>query len=270
MAVSANDKPIFDKRVNFIIDELSKNRSREDISKELDYSSYRSLDMYMRRKNFSWDSDKGNYVPKHSRIDEEKKNSSSSAPVKVSRIISLFDSDSPDPRAIARSVGLSDHRELANYMEKKGYIWSPEKRNYVKRLGKIEGTQPSEGNNEDAKKAAPPTNNVTPFRKRENSNGANLNELDSYLPLLDYLIENRDRLVTLIEEDFNSGQIPKYAVPGTTKTKSIYMSELLADLVTEFSRSKNVTQRELVEAALIEYFNRYGFENEVKTLLKSY
>jgi hypothetical protein len=32
----------------------------------------------------------------------------------------------------------------------------------------------------------------------------------------------------------------------------------------EFSREKNVTQREIVEAALVEYLQKYGFKQEVE------
>ncbi len=63
------------------------------------------------------------------------------------------------------------------------------------------------------------------------------------------------------------GHIPKYAVPRVPKTKSIYMSNLLARLVTEYSESKNLSQREIVEAALVEYLKRYGYQLEIEKLL---
>ncbi len=93
-----------------------------------------------------------------------------------------------------------------------------------------------------------------------------LDLLITYLPLLQMLSENKDRLLDLLMPN-SEGNIPKYAVPGIPKTKNIYMSDLLARLVTEFSESKNLSQREVVETALIEYLKRYGYQMEVEKLL---
>ena len=81
------------------------------------------------------------------------------------------------------------------------------------------------------------------------------------------LLQNKDRLITLLMPQ-SDGTVPKYAVPGTTKTQSIYMSELLGRLMKEYCESKNLKQRDVVEGALIEYFKRYGYQREVDKLLQ--
>lgn len=45
------------------------------------------------------------------------------------------------------------------------------------------------------------------------------------------------------------------------------MSDLLARLMTEFSDTKNLSQRDVVETAVIEYLKRYGYKLEVEKLL---
>lgn len=47
------------------------------------------------------------------------------------------------------------------------------------------------------------------------------------------------------------------------------MSDMIAKLTAEFSKEKNITQREIVEAALIEFLEKYGFKREIETLLKN-
>jgi hypothetical protein len=47
------------------------------------------------------------------------------------------------------------------------------------------------------------------------------------------------------------------------------MSDKVASVMGEFSREKNVTQREIVEAALVEYLQKYGFKQEVEMLLQN-
>ncbi|UYO62401.1 hypothetical protein LNN31_16675 [Acetobacterium wieringae] len=81
------------------------------------------------------------------------------------------------------------------------------------------------------------------------------------------LLQNKERLITLLMPQ-SDGTVPKYAVPRTTKTQSLYMSELLVRLMKEFCDSRNLKQRDVVDAALIEYFKRYGYQREVDKLLQ--
>ena len=48
------------------------------------------------------------------------------------------------------------------------------------------------------------------------------------------------------------------------------MSDMTARLAAEFSKEKNVTQREIMEAALIEFLQKYGFKREINSLLKNW
>ncbi|MDD2556613.1 MAG: hypothetical protein PHX16_10175 [Syntrophaceticus sp.] len=47
------------------------------------------------------------------------------------------------------------------------------------------------------------------------------------------------------------------------------MSDVIAKLAGEFSKEKKLALREVMEGALIEYLQRYGFKREVETLLKN-
>ena len=95
------------------------------------------------------------------------------------------------------------------------------------------------------------------------------NKIARYEPMLDYLEENWEQLKDLIEQQKSgtNGELPRYAVPGTTKTKSVYMADSLAELVTEFSKSKNIKQRNIFEAAVIEYLRKYGYGDAVDSIL---
>ena len=73
----------------------------------------------------------------------------------------------------------------------------------------------------------------------------------------------------MVEQEGNGsdGEIPRYAVLGTTKTKSVYMADSLANLVTEFNKSRNVKQRDIFEAAVIEYLRKYGYGDAVDSII---
>lgn len=44
------------------------------------------------------------------------------------------------------------------------------------------------------------------------------------------------------------------------------MCYTLSELVKEFSKEKNISQREIFEVVLIEFLRKYGYENEVNAL----
>ena len=89
--------------------------------------------------------------------------------------------------------------------------------------------------------------------------------------MLDYLLDNEGVLRQLLggENKIESqGSIPRYAVPGIFVTKSVHMINHLDQLVRDFSKEKNISQRELFEVALVEFFQKYGYKDEIETLIE--
>ena len=58
--------------------------------------------------------------------------------------------------------------------------------------------------------------------------------------------------------------LPRYIVPGIVKTKGFSMAAKISKLTADFSKENDISQREIVETALIEYFKKYGFEKKLK------
>lgn len=245
-------KPIYNDKVNKII-EMLKFKTRDEVAEEFNYKTYKSLDIYMRRKNFRYDSKEGQYYPMESRI--EKPDPKTYAPTKVASIIAAFEEDGMDPKVIAKQEGFKDHREMAEYMKIKGYEWNVYKNNYVKIVGRID-----EETDDD-----PPLIETT----NKTKTGGNVEGIEEYIPFIRFLYEKRDDIYQLISGTREDGQIPRYAIPGLVRTKAIYMSDTIAKLAGEFSKEKNITQREVMEAALVEYLMKYGFKREVEALLKN-
>jgi hypothetical protein len=176
------------------------------------------------------------------------------APTKVVSIITAFEEEGVDPKVVAKQEGFADHKEMAEYMRTKGYEWNIHKNNYAKTVGRIE---------EDGDIAAPPQLTNQP------AGGELLEGIEEYLPFLRFLYEKRDDLYQLLSGTREDGKIPRYAVPGMVKTKAIYMNDTIAKLAGEFSKEKNIAQREVVEGALVEYLMKYGYKREVEALLKN-
>lgn len=267
MTEAREKKPMYEDRVKEIIRGLVEGKSRDTLAKEIGYKNYKTLDIYMRRKNFRWDAVKQNYVPSHDPSAKLDADFTLHSSTKISTIIALFNKADADAKTIAKHVGFANHRELANYMKAKGYHWSSALGNYQKALGRMPEPQtPEHTRAEDEAQmhiTGAPDAPATASKAVPKGDW----QVERYMPLLDMLERNKDRLVDLIVAREESAQIPRYGVPGVFVTKSVHMTNTLDQLVREYSKEKNISQRDIFAVALIEFFKRYGYEREINTLL---
>lgn len=246
----------------YILKKLMEGKTREELAEELHHKNFRTIDMYMRRRGYVWDTDKQIYITKSEAPPKEEYTSSTS---KVEKILSLFKAGI-DPREVAKRVSMKDHRAVAEYMRNKGYVWSAEKQTYILQKGKQEAPLLYEP--PDSSLAATP---VLPEEKLleeyslENLDEDHLSRLERLLPMLEMMDRNKEKLAELLSVG-QGNKIPRYIVGGITITKSLCMSHPLAELVKEFSREKNISQREIFEVSIIEFLKKYGYEKEVQSL----
>jgi hypothetical protein len=91
--------------------------------------------------------------------------------------------------------------------------------------------------------------------------------LERFLPLLEYLEDNKDQLEHLLQTT-DSKQIPHYNFQGgNTITKSVSISSNLDQLIRDFAKEMGVSQRVIFEVALIQFMERYGYGRQVGILL---
>lgn len=262
IAATLQSSRIADYDDKYILKRLMEGLSREELALELEHKSYRTLDMYMRRRGYRWDSNKHIYVLKP---DLNVMSVPSSSTSKVERILSLFKAGI-DPKEIAKRAGMKDHRAMATYMKSKGYIWSSEKQTYILQKGEIpiknDINKIVDTKNISALGSEKPAEEAKSFSVEKYPK---IERLEKLLPMLEMLDRNRDKLVHLLALN-EGGTIPRYVVGGVTITKSLCMSHPLAELVKEFSKEKNISQKEIFEVAIIEFLKKYGYENEINSL----
>ncbi len=174
------------------------------------------------------------------------------APIKVENIISAFESPDAEPKLIAKQYGFKNHIEMADYMKNKGYEWNILKNNYIKSTGSVEKFEIS-----------------NPPAEMFDIEGHEQDDINKYIPFIKFLYEKRNKMYQFLNGVKEDGKIPRYALPGIARTKAIYMNDTVARLIADFSREKNITQREIVETALIEFLQKYGYKAEIQTILKN-
>jgi hypothetical protein len=135
-------------------------------------------------------------------------------------------------------------------MKSKGFVWDTGRSNYVPE--KVIASE------------EPVLNGIT--EEIAISESVEVHAIKDYLLLLQYLESRKEKLVQLLESDI-SGNLPRYVVPGVFITKSVHMSNQLDQMIRDYSAENNMSQRDIFEIALIDFFKKYGYRREVEVLL---
>lgn len=248
---------VMDEKEKRIMGYFAEGMTRDQIATKEGNTHWKSVDMYLRRRNYSWDSEQQVYFKESSiavRTDDEKLINQPQDYTKAGQIVRSLSQKGADIRLIAKQRGFTNHQGLADYMHAHRYKWDVEQSNYVKDIDSEREIQDKQDE---------------PVQLDEIS-AASLPEEGTELPahsqaLLNYLLQNEQKLRHLIDEQ--GAHLPNYLVKGTRKGKTFQMSLLLTQLVEEYATTHAVTQREVVEIALVEFLQRYGYMEQVKQVL---
>ena len=242
-------------RLYDILDAMSGGMTRDEVAQMYGHKDKASVDQYMRRQGYVWDKTRQNYVRKDSAAAMHGRVSSSRAV----DVIAQFRKPGADAREIAKRLRFTNHHEMAKYMQARGYHWDAALGNYV---------STAQEDVEDIDEQDDLVMGVLEIAA--GSRGTVLPSIDwgKFIPLLMRLQKNEDKLLSLLSQTgTETAEVPRYAMPGVFTVKSIHMSVSLDQLVKEFSREKNISQREIFEVALVQFFKKYGYEREIEALL---
>lgn len=232
-------------RVEVVLKLLESGLTRDEVVTRMGLASRGSLDQSMRRRGHRWNEMRGTYTPVEG----------GGVSQRVQRILLEFKSVTADAKEIALRTGFADHREMAEFMRQQDFLWSAEKRNYVPKESFQQGVIQKKG----VEETSPPTQHGEPV----------INWAE-FLPLLQYLNENRGRLYSLLDmTPSRSATIPRYGVGGGHTIKSVQIATALEELVRSFNEERKISQREIFEIALIQFFYRYGYGKKVEQCLIS-
>ncbi|WP_052488098.1 hypothetical protein [Gordoniibacillus kamchatkensis] len=168
------------------------------------------------------------------------------------QIIAMFQ-QGLEAKEVAKRLHFADHRQMANYMKSLGYVWNSEKKNY-------ESTVHVETEEEAKQFAATSGQDQTELENLDWSP----ERMTSFLTFFE---ANKDTLVEIVKNHGPLSELPRYVIPGVYTTKSVYMNHNIDMLAREFSEEKNISQRDIFEIALIDFFKKYGFSARVKVLM---
>lgn len=248
-------------KVKLIQLELSGGKTREEVAKMFDYGSWRSLDIFMRRRGMRWNSTVGMYYMEKDTAPEAEDRETccplsfdGTEDSRVREIVYLFSQEGADAKEIAAVTNFESYHSMADYMSSQGYIWSFEYNNYIKA--------------DSSGRTVPASKRSSEEREIAENGYDEADYTGKYSHILDYLKQNQEKINDIINDSSISHFLPRYAVPGITRTKSFYMSDNLSRLVVEFCREKNLSQKDVIETALIQFLIKYNYKDKVDKLLK--
>lgn len=257
---NTSSKPIYDQRVYEVLEGLQQGKSRDELAEEFGHTDYHSIDMYMRRRNFTWEKQNQTYVPK---FDAQQSNVKQVLHNKTQRIIQYL-LEGMDLNEVAERVGLGDIETLGEYMTEKGYKWDSQKQTYIELAGIVK----SDGTIQSIQPEQIPT---VVHTKDGSIKEVMPLDLSPYEESIEWLHEHLPRLQKLIQEEETKdmSQFPRYKIRGDAKVKSIQMALGLQAVANQFCQEFNIVQKEFYEVAIIECLIKYGYNFEVQNLLKN-
>lgn len=222
-----------DPKIQKTLELLESGKTKQEIADHFGHG-WSGVDMYFRRKGFRWDGK--TFVPqteKKASAQEESKHLAT----KAGQVIRQLNQSEKNIRQIARRNGFETVDELGEYMRGQGYRWNNEIENYeYTEVVKVE---------------------------KEKTNTTD----DHYIELLQFLASNREKLEALLGET-QDGTLPRYRFRGAKANKTLAFPTSLVTLLSDFSNEFNVTQRDVVEVALAEFFMKYGYAEQLDGALR--
>lgn len=242
MAEALTKNELHDEKMYLVQRLLKEGKTKFQAARAIGYSGVDGLDKYAKSNGYAWNVITKNYELKDGI--ETIENPSE----RIIKVISMVEKGI-ELNDIAKYFRMKGSEELANYMKLKGYVWDVEQGNYIKKSVMIDKNDEIVSNQGEL----------------ESANTENNLDMRVDIDILKLLEENKGKLIQLLSYR-QQNTVPKYVIKGIMATKSFYISTEVDRLIKDFSKRKGIAQKDIIHTALLEYFQKYGYKEEVEVL----
>lgn len=224
-----------DEKLQNYLQDFSNGLSRDEIAEKYNIQ-WKSIDMYFRRRGYKWDNELQTYVIKG----EEVTGVVDSIPLntKAAQIVRLLNMKHPNIRQTASKMGFESIEAMGDYMKSNGYLWNDELNNYE--------YQPESINQKQVSTSTP-----------------HLAYGQDEQVFLRLLMQHKERLLDLLTTE---QQLNTYRFRGNKVNKTLTLTSGVVTLLEDYHKEYNITQRQVVETALAEFFERHGYAEQLKNV----
>lgn len=227
-----------DEKVVKVLEMLKEGYTRDDIG---DYyeQQWKSVDIYMRRKGFRWCKNQQTYILKGDEPETKLEEAIQTINTKAAQVVRMLDVKHPNIRQTAAKQGFETIEAMGDYMQSQGYIWDDELNNYQY----DEASKPVV-----SESLASLTLPVGALDKEA---------------IVQVLVRHQEKLLHLLQSD-QVGSLKTYRFKGTKVNKTLTLASSAAALLEDYQKEYNITQRSIIETALAEFFERHGYEEQLR------
>lgn len=235
-----NCEPLQETKVQTVLQLFAEGKSREEVG-EYFSQSWKTVATYMYRKGFVWDKDENNFVEKSLKLQELQESENHKLQnTKASQIIRMLETQT-DFQLVALKHGFQTIDDMGTYMKNNGYQWDDEIANYRYNPKFVQ-----EQLEEEAIQETQIVSGISPTE----------------LQLLQFLMQHKEQLEQLLVGADH--RIQTYKFKGNKVNKTLTLASSAVALLEDYRQEYNLTQRSIIETALAEFFQRHGYQNQLK------
>ncbi|MGG3803704.1 hypothetical protein [Metabacillus fastidiosus] len=239
-----------DEKIKKTLEMLEEGKTKDEIAEHFGHG-WSGVNQYFLRRGFRWDREGHIFVPKEEEVKvNEIVEDARFLATKAGQIIRQLSQKHANIKQIAVKSGFKTVDDMGTYMKGQGFVWNNELGNY-------------EYDETLVQKQAVTTAQLQPSSISFEANGS-----DEYQNLLKYLLSKKERLLALLETE-SDGILPRYKFTGAKANKTLGLPTTVMTLLNDFSKEFNVTQRAIIEIALAEFFKKYGYEEQLNSVLQA-
>lgn len=232
-----------DPKIKKTLELLAEGKTREEVAVHFKNKNYKTIDMYFRRRGFKWN---GETYEELEKVEKDTSLEATYTHTKAAHVLRQLALKNADMIEIARKNGFSSIEELGSYMKSQGYVWNGNKETY------------------EYKESAKVVTSTSPVKTELKAVHSTATDTDAFLATL---YQHKDRLFELLQTD-QDATLPRYKFKGSKANKTLGMPASITVLLHDYSKQYNVTQRDIMEVALADFFKRYGYEEQLNRILQ--
>lgn len=233
----------YDRRADEIYSLINNGMSREQVANRFNYDNIRSMDQLMRRRGYR--------VVNNRYVKEEKQKVVCKISARTEKIMDALNKaikNGEEPTDIEiRRWGFEDRQNLNSYLKEEGVNYDPLNKIYYI-------VSKEEGNTESL-------NLQTHVQTSPNLSGVP-EKVSDFLPFLRFLYDNKEIFDNMIKD--NRELKPHIVnIPGKCIQKTFHINRNLAYLINNFADENSMRYKQVVEAAVVEYLEKYGYFKQI-------
>lgn len=277
-----NDSYIdYDKRSDEIYALVNNGMSRDAVAKKFNYSNIRSMDQLMRRRGYK--------IINNKYVKEDNHPSICTVSAKTERLMYKLNEAAKEKKELTetqlRNWGFENRQQLNDYLKEEGVKFDPINKIYyavpkIRNNGTPASSQYSSSpyynssgtfQSADARLTSSQSSEFQPSASQSHISktpelSSEPKNISDFFPFIQFLYDNKYIFDNIIREK-SEGTPQTFNIPGKCVQKTFNLNCHLATLINNFADEHCLRHKQVIESAVVEYLEKYGYIKQVEGIL---